>query len=163
MHTKGVFSPIRTFIDYVFLINLNQFIMADFSIDLHCHPGLHPYAKSFTTDNPGENTSNRSKKNSIWYYDSPTIGDRAIQRTLCISKYSQSDLTTLAYGNVKCICASLCCIERGFVNLNGLGDSDAANFLVNLIGSLGKERIDFLQQTKTILPILRMNINSTCS
>lgn len=122
--------------------------MADFSIDLHCHPGLHPYAKSFSTDNPGENTSNRSKKNSIWHYDSPSAGDRAVQRALGLSKYSQSDLTTLAYGNVKCICASLYCIERGFVNLNGLGDSDAADFLVNLIGSLGKERIDFLQQNK---------------
>jgi hypothetical protein len=122
--------------------------MADFSIDIHCHPGLHGYGKSFSTNNPGANTGNRSKKNSIWHYDPPTAVDRVLQRTLGLSKYSQSDFTTLAYGNVKCVCASLYSIERDFVNLNIVGDSDAADFLANLISSLGKERINFLQQNK---------------
>jgi microsomal dipeptidase-like Zn-dependent dipeptidase len=122
--------------------------MSDFSIDLHCHPGMHPYGKSFSTGNPGENTGNRSKRNSIWHYDPPTAVDRALQRTIGLSKYSQSDFTTLAYGNVKCVCASLYSVERSFVNLNILGNRDAADFVANLISSLGKERIDFLQQNK---------------
>ena len=122
--------------------------MADFSIDIHCHPGMHPFGKSFSTDTPGENTGNRAKKNSIWHYDPPTAVDRALQRTLGLSKYSQSDFTTLAYGNVKCVCASLYSIERGFVNLNGLGDSDTADFVANLVASLGKDRINFLQQNR---------------
>lgn len=133
--------------------------MADFSIDLHCHPGMHPFGKSFSTDNPGENTTNKSRKNSIWHYDAPTAVDRALQRTLGLSKYSQSDFTTLAYGNVRCVCASLYSIERGFVNLNVLGSSDASDFLANLISSLGKERIDFLQQNKNYFADLEMEYN----
>jgi microsomal dipeptidase-like Zn-dependent dipeptidase len=133
--------------------------MADFSIDLHCHPSIHPYGRSFSTDKPGENSGNRSKKNSIWHYDPPSALDRLLQRTLGLSEYSQSDFTTLAYGNVHCVCASLYSIERGFVNLNTLNDGAVSDFVANLVSCLGKERIDFLQQNKDYFSDLENEYN----
>ncbi len=121
--------------------------MASFTIDLHCHPSIHSYGKSFSI-NPRQNSPDRGEENSVWHYDPPTGGDRLLQRTLAVSEYSQSDFTTLVYGNVKCICASIYPVERGFVNLNRLGHGPIADIFANFVAVLGQERIDFLQQNK---------------
>ncbi|MFT3907966.1 MAG: membrane dipeptidase [Ferruginibacter sp.] len=121
--------------------------MAEFTIDLHCHPSIHSYGKSFSK-NPGENSSDRSKKNSIWYYDPPTGSDRLLQRVLAVSEYSQSDFTTLNYGNVKCVCVSIYPVERGFVNMNIVDDGPVADIFANFVAALGRERINFLQQNQ---------------
>jgi microsomal dipeptidase-like Zn-dependent dipeptidase len=134
-------------------------LMADFFIDLHCHPTLRPYAKSFATGNPGQNTTNKQAKHSVWHYDPPTAFDRLAQRVAGLTKYSQSDFTTLSYGNVRCICASLYSVERGFVDLNVLGSGEAADFLSNLVSSLGKPRIDFLQANKDYFSDLENEYN----
>ena len=47
-------------------------------IDLHCHPSMKPYGKSFSVE-PGKNSQNRREKNSIWFYDSPNFFEKAIQ------------------------------------------------------------------------------------
>jgi microsomal dipeptidase-like Zn-dependent dipeptidase len=122
--------------------------MADFFIDLHCHPSLRPYGKSFSTDVPGQNTTNKQSKNSVWHYDPPTALDRLAQRIAGLTKYSQSDFTTLSYGNVRCVCASLYSIEKGLVKFNVLETGEVADFLANLVSSAGKARIDFLQANK---------------
>ena len=121
--------------------------MANFSIDLHCHPGMHSFGKSFDKV-PGQNSTNRNDKNSIWHYNPPTAADRLLQRTVGLSKFSQSDFTTLSYGGVRCVCASLYSVEQGFVDLNILGKSEAADVFLNLVSSLGQKRINFLQQNK---------------
>ncbi len=53
--------------------------MPDFFIDFHCHPAMKPFGKSFEGDVTGLNDSNRRRKNSIWFYDSPNLLERAIQ------------------------------------------------------------------------------------
>ncbi|UKJ09255.1 membrane dipeptidase [Solitalea lacus] len=118
--------------------------MKTFYIDLHCHPGMRAYGKSFSTDTPGQNTTNKQQKHSIWHYDPPTFGDRLAQRTLGLTKFSQSNFTALSYGSARCICASLYSVERGFVRLT-IGTGLAADFLANLISGLGPARIQFLQ------------------
>ncbi|MBK9681503.1 MAG: hypothetical protein IPO69_22050 [Saprospiraceae bacterium] len=42
--------------------------MTQFNIDLHCHPSIKPYGKSFNRT-AGENSKDKSRRNSIWYYD----------------------------------------------------------------------------------------------
>jgi microsomal dipeptidase-like Zn-dependent dipeptidase len=122
--------------------------MPNFTIDIHCHPDLRPYSKSFATQNPGSNSPHTSDKFSAWHYDPPTAGDRLAQRLAGLSKYSQSDFSSLAFGNVRCVCASLYSIERKFVRLNVLGSGDGADFFAKLVGSLTKERVDFIQANK---------------
>ena len=120
--------------------------MSDFFIDFHCHPSLKPYGKSFSTE-PGRNDPNRKRKNSIWYYDSPNLFERAIQLLTGISKFTQSDCTTLAYGNVRVVCASLYPVEKGFFN-NELGDGFISDLAADFITSVSKPRVDYIQGIK---------------
>ncbi|MEP7322185.1 MAG: peptidase M19 [Saprospiraceae bacterium] len=119
--------------------------MASFNIDLHCHPSIKPYGKSFN-GTPGDNPSDKSKKNSLWYYDPPKGLDKIIQKFVKLTQFSQSNFSALAYGDVKIICASLYSIERGLVDLNFGGTSLAADILANFVSGIGMNRINFLQQ-----------------
>ena len=43
-----------------------------YSIDLHCHPIIKSFGRSFSTREVGINAKDKSKKkSSIWYYDPP--------------------------------------------------------------------------------------------
>ena len=114
-------------------------------IDLHCHPGMKPYGKSFSIE-PGKNSHNRREKNSIWFYDSPNLFEKAIQ-LLGICKFTQADCTTLAHGNVRVVCASLYPIERGFFN-NDLGTGVVSDLVSAFATSVGIERVNFIQGIK---------------
>lgn len=118
--------------------------MSDFFIDFHCHPSMKPYGKSFEADMTGSNDSNRRRKNSIWFYDSPNLLERAIQLFTGISKFTQSDCTTLAYGNVRLVCASLYPIEKGFFR-NKLGSGVISELVDSFITSVGETRVDHIQ------------------
>jgi hypothetical protein len=119
--------------------------MPQFFIDLHCHPQLKSYGKSFDNMPVGRNSANhRNHKHSIWYYDPPTLADKAIQGVGGIVKFRQSDFTTLAYAAVRVVCASLYPIERGFF-YNELGDGALSDLANNFITSMGRRRINYLQ------------------
>jgi microsomal dipeptidase-like Zn-dependent dipeptidase len=118
----------------------NQFI------DLHCHPAMKPFGKSFDTV-PGQNNKNRFAKNSVWYYDPPTLIDKAVNVAISITKFTQSDMSSLCYGGAHVIFISLYPLEKGFV-LNKLGDNLPSDLLKDLVMGVGKKRIDHLQTMK---------------
>ena len=113
-------------------------------IDLHCHPAMKPFGKSFNRT-AGQNPANRKNKASIWHYDPPTFIDKVANISLSITKFTQADFTTLSYGGAHIICASLYPLEKGFV-LNKLGDNLPSDLMKNLVMGIGKKRIDYLQQ-----------------
>ena len=115
-------------------------------IDLHCHPSMKPYGKSFSVE-PGKNSQNRREKNSIWFYDSPNFFEKAIQLLSGVCKFSQSDCTTLAHGNVRVVCASLYPIERGFFR-NKLGTELISDLASAFATSVGIERVNYIQGIK---------------
>ena len=116
-----------------------------FTIDLHCHPDLRPFGKSFSTPTPGTNPEDRHQLSSVWYFNPPGARDRAVQRLTGICSYSQSNFSALSYGNVRCICAGLYSVEKKFVTFNVLGTGPVTDFFANLVGSIGTERINFIQ------------------
>lgn len=117
--------------------------MKELFIDFHCHPQMKPYGKSFKTK-AGQNTINRKSENSIWFYDSPNIFERALQLLTGVVKFTQADCTTLSHGNVNIVCASLYPIEKGFfANEMGTGAfSDLAN---DFVTSVSKKRVNYIQ------------------
>ncbi|MEI2748216.1 MAG: membrane dipeptidase [Ferruginibacter sp.] len=121
--------------------------MNNFFVDFHCHPSIKPYGKSFSTDNPGTNEGNRKRRNSIWFYDSPDLFERGLQLATGINKFTQADCTTLAYGNVRVVCASLYPIEKGFFN-NELGDGMLSDLAGAFVTGVGQERVDYIQEIK---------------
>src|SRR6056297_846193 len=113
-------------------------------IDLHIHPAMKPLGKSFNST-PGKNSSNKNRSNSIWHYDPPTALDKLANITTTLTKFRQSDFTSLAKGGADIVVVSLCGLEKGFV-MNKLGTSLVGDVVGNLVTGLGKKRIDHIQQ-----------------
>lgn len=115
-------------------------------IDLHIHPAIKPLGKSFNRK-AGVNNPNKNRKDSIWYYDPPTILDKATNITTSLTKFRQSDFTSLARGGAEIVFVSLCGLEKGFV-MNKSGTKLPGDLLGNLVTGIGKKRIDHIQNMK---------------
>ncbi len=113
-------------------------------IDFHCHPSMKPYGKSFNEYPIGGQNPDPNNKTSGWFYDSPNLFEKGIQSLAGISKFTQSDFTTLAYGNVRIICASLYPLERGFFR-NKVGKGAASDLINNFITGVGRARVNYIQ------------------
>lgn len=123
-------------------------------IDLHVHPAMKPLGKSFN-NKPGENSKNKNRQNSIWYYDPPTLIDKLANITTTLTKFRQADFTSLAKGGAHIVVVSLCGLEKGFV-MNKLGTKLVGDVVGNLVTGLGKKRIDHVQQMDNYFDDLQM-------
>lgn len=112
-------------------------------IDLHLHPGLKPFGKSFNR-RPGANHPNASRPNSIWNYDPPTLLDKMTNIVATLTRFRQSDFTALAKGGAQVVCVSLGGLEKGFVS-SKLGTGLPSDLLNNLVTGMGKKYIDHVQ------------------
>ncbi len=126
-------------------------------IDLHCHPAMKPFGKSFNS-NKGENNTNRRVANSIWHYDPPTVFDKALNIAVSLTKFTQADFSTLAYGGSHVVIVSLYPPEKGWV-IDKMGTKQNADSLKNLVMGVGQERIDYLQQMPDYFTDLEMEYN----
>jgi microsomal dipeptidase-like Zn-dependent dipeptidase len=119
------------------------------TIDLHCHPAMKPFGKSFKSkETRGVNSPAVKQKNSLWCYDPPTVTDKLLNYVTGLTKFRQSDMSSLVYGGVRLISASLYPIEKGFV-VNKLKDGQFSDAALNLATGLSDERIDHLQKLKS--------------
>jgi hypothetical protein len=80
-------------------------------VDMHCHPSIKPY--SWYISDRGNLWDCRNVRKSLWYDDPPNESDRAINRHIGLTKFTQSDFRTLTKGDVRIISACLSPIERG--------------------------------------------------
>lgn len=124
-------------------------------IDFHCHPALKPYGRSFNYKKKGWNNPHRSRRNSIWKYDPPSLGDKLLNYFLNLTKFSQSNFSSLAKGDVRIVCASLYPMEKGFF-VNKIKSDFLRDFLGNLATGIGKKRIDAIQATTNYFKDLEM-------
>jgi microsomal dipeptidase-like Zn-dependent dipeptidase len=104
--------------------------------DLHCHPNLKSYGHSFS--------GKRNKKQNIWYRYPPNWFNLLILKLTGITKFSQSDLSTMVLGNVKIAFVSYYPFEKGFFQSPKIKPKYVA-FLANIITSIGYNRIRFIQ------------------
>ena len=123
-------------------------------IDLHIHPAMKPLGKSFT-GKAGKNNANKNTKSSIWNYDPPTFLDKLANITTTLSKFRQSDFTSLAKGGADVVFVSLCGIEKSFV-MTKLGTGLPGDVIGNLVTGLGKKRIDHVQKMDDYFTDLQM-------
>lgn len=105
--------------------------------DLHCHPNLKTFGHTFDDCSPNE-------KCSVWYYDPPGKFSKILNTLTGITRFSQSDFTTLSKGGAKVIVASLYPFERGFF-INAAGNGKLSAYLSDLITGIGYKRIRYLQ------------------
>lgn len=127
-------------------------------IDLHIHPAMKPLGKSFNRKEVGINNPNKDRQNSIWNYDPPTVLDKLANIATSLTKFRQSDFTTLAKGGAEIVFVSLCGLEKGFV-MTKLGTQLPGDIIGNLVTGLGKKRIDHIQKMEDYFTDLELEYN----
>jgi len=103
--------------------------------DLHCHPTLRTFGKSFS----------KSKKASIWFNNQPTYFSKLIQKISGITKFSQADFYTMSKGQVKVAFVSLYPFEKGFFKNPYIHNKIVAR-IASFITSIGYKRVRFIQK-----------------
>jgi len=124
-------------------------------IDMHCHPALKPFGKSHNYKPIGKNNPHRSRTNSIWKYNPPSLGDKFINYIIGLTKFSQSNFTSLAKGQVNIICASLYPMEKWFF-VNKIKNEFISDVAANFATGVGKKRVDTVQAMKDYFSDLEM-------
>ncbi len=105
--------------------------------DLHCHPNLKSFGHSFD----GGNSSARS---DVWFGEGPTFLTKLLNVLLGLTRFNQSDLTTMSRGGAKIVFVSLYPFEKGFF-INAAGGGGLSAYLSNLITGIGFKRIRDIQ------------------
>lgn len=116
--------------------------MESISVDIHCHPTLKPYGKSFPS---GKHNPDIKENDSIYYYDPPDIFEKALNKFLSLTKFRQSNITALKYGFTKIIVAALYPLEKGFVRTK-YGTGAIIDAGLDLVTGVGQARVDHLQK-----------------
>ena len=113
-------------------------------IDIHCHPSLKPYSKSFKYNPPKQNELDAGRKNSIWHYSPPTVLEKFLNRIVTLTKFSQTDMTALAKAKTNIVIVSLYPFEKHFLSKRVFGWKGLTDVLVNLASSVSQSRIDYV-------------------
>ena len=126
-------------------------------VDIHIHPAMKPLGKSYNRQ-PGVNHPHRNRTDSIWHADPPTLLDKALNIFLTLTKFRQSDFTSLAEGGACVVFVSLCGLEKSFV-MTKMGTRLPGDVLNDLVIGLGKKRIDHIQKMKDYFADLELEYN----
>jgi microsomal dipeptidase-like Zn-dependent dipeptidase len=116
--------------------------MEMYYVDLHCHPSLKPYSKSFKYNPIKQNELDAGRKNSIWHYSPPNVLEKFVNRMVTLTKFTQTDLTALAKAKTKVVVVSLYPFEKHFLSKRILGWKGLTDAMVNLAASVSQSRID---------------------
>jgi microsomal dipeptidase-like Zn-dependent dipeptidase len=127
-----------------FVLSIYDMYFKNDYIDLHCHPSLKPFGKSFKYKPVGIAGKYRNSKRNIWYYDPPSVFDKVLNYATGLTKYSQSNFTALAHGGVGTVCVSLYPLEKWFVR-NKMRNELLLDLGSNFALGIGARRIDFIQ------------------
>lgn len=114
-------------------------------IDLHCHPALKPYSKSFKYNPQKQNVLDANRKNSIWHYSPPNFLERQVNKLLTLTKFTQVDFTALAKANCDVVVVSLYPFEKHFLNKRLIGFKFMSDILVNLAAGISHKRVDYIR------------------
>ena len=124
-------------------------------IDFHCHSAMKPFGKSFNYKPIGKNNPNRSRTNSIWRYNPPSLLDKLINYIIHLTKFSQANFTSMAKGGVSIVCVSLYPIEKWFF-VNKIKNEFINDIASNFATGVGKKRVDAVQAMNDYFKDLEM-------
>ncbi len=111
-------------------------------IDIHVHSTLKPYNNSFTPHSVPNNVSDLS---SIWHQDRSGGFDNLFENSFGISRYRQSDFSTLNEGNCEIVFITLYPIEKGFLSVRQNYLRKFEKLIIQFASMLGYTRISFVR------------------
>ncbi|WP_010177241.1 membrane dipeptidase [Aquimarina agarilytica] len=124
-------------------------------VDFHCHAAMKPFGKSFNYKKIGINHGRRHRSSSIWKYNPPSVFDKLVNYVINLTKFSQSNFTSLARGGVGVACVSLYPIEKWFF-VNKLKSEFLKDIAANFATGVGKKRVDHIQGLQDYFKDLEM-------
>ncbi|MBV4360493.1 amidohydrolase family protein [Pinibacter aurantiacus] len=128
-----------------------------FFVDMHCHPSIKAFARSFKKT-PGEQSESPNDSTSIWHRDAPSVFDKAKNYVLGLTNFIQSDGNSLIQGRVAVVCLSFYPQEKGFF-INKLGQGIESDTLTKLATEFGQQRIDHIQAMDSYWEDLKIDMN----
>lgn len=114
-------------------------------VDFHCHPAMKPFGKSFNLLPNGKNSTKTENQNSVWWYNPPSFIDKVINYLSGLTKFSQANFSSLAYGGVEVVCVSLYPLEKWFIR-NKIKNETFLDLASNFAMGIGQNRIDHIQE-----------------
>jgi len=114
-------------------------------VDIHCHPSLKPFSKSFKYQPTKQNALDPNRKNSIWHYSPPNFLEKFMNRLITLTKFTQTDLTALAKAKSKVVVVSLYPFEKHFFGKEIIGIKGVTDVLVNFAASISQSRMDYIR------------------
>jgi microsomal dipeptidase-like Zn-dependent dipeptidase len=114
-------------------------------VDIHCHPSLKPYSKSFKYNPTKQNALDPNRKNSIWHYSPPNFLEKFVNRIVTLTKFTQTDLTALAKSKAKVVVVALYPFEKHFFGKEIIGVKGVTDLMVNLAASISQSRMDYIR------------------
>ncbi|MGO3183138.1 MAG: membrane dipeptidase [Aequorivita sp.] len=128
-------------------------------VDIHCHPSLKPYSKSFKYKPIKQNALDPNRKNSIWHYSPPNFLEKLLNRLVTLTKFTQTDLTALAKSETKVVVVALYPFEKHFFGKEIIGIKGVTDILVNLAASISQSRMDYIRINKDYFVDLKDEYN----
>jgi len=123
-------------------------------IDMHCHPALKPYNKSFKYQPTKQNDLRAGRKNSIWHYSPPNLLERSVNKILTLTKFTQTDLTALAKSGCSEVIIALYPFEKHFFTRKVLGLKFITDLLVNLAAGISQKGVDHVRNHSNYFTVL---------
>lgn len=117
-------------------------------VDIHCHPSLKPYSKSFKYLPIKQNHIDPNRKSSIWHYSPPNFLEKLLNRIFTVTKFTQTDFTSLAKSKSKVVVIALYPFEKHFFGKEIIGIKGVTDALVNLASGISQSRIDAIRNSK---------------
>lgn len=108
-------------------------------VDIHIHSTLKPFGNSFYANTNPKIVNDAA---CVWSIDRATETDKFFENALGISRYRQSDFTTLVQGQVKIGIVSLYPVEKQFIQIKKQNLRFAEDFLAQFSSLLRRNRID---------------------
>ncbi len=111
-------------------------------IDLHVHTTLKPYGQSFRH---GTDPDRLGDKACLWTMDRNTGWDDFKENAAGITRYRQSDFSSMSKGRVMIAGVSLYPTEIGFLDLKGDASPEAERLAIHIASMFGDARIAFMR------------------
>ncbi|XLS27430.1 peptidase M19 [Flavobacteriaceae bacterium M23B6Z8] len=128
-------------------------------IDLHCHPSLKPFGKSFRRGKTqGKNSAKRRQLNSIWHRKRPNLLRKITNIAAGLTKFTQQDFATLTEANVSVVVVALYPPEKGLVD-SKKGVKFTGRLARNFVIGISVKRIRHLQKMKDYFTDLEQEYN----
>ncbi len=115
-------------------------------IDMHCHPALKPYGRSFKESKTKKrNSPNRNRVNSIYHRQGLNPVKKKLNNLFTLTKFTQSDFTSVHNSKFKILVVSLYPMEKNMI-LDKDGVKFTGRLFRNLATGIGLKRIRYLQK-----------------